>query len=586
MRFSKMFVSTLREAPAGTETASAVLLTRAGFQRQLGAGIYSLLPFGTRTAAKIEQILREEMEAIDCYEVVMPTIQPADLIKESGRWDEYGKDMARFKDRYGRDMIISPTHEEVATDLVRRSVRSYRQLPVSFFHIQNKFRDEPRPRAGLLRGREFKMKDAYSFHTDLEDFQRGYLDFYRAYLRIFARMGLPVMVVEASGGVMGGEISHEFTLEAEAGEDALLFSPNGNYAVNSEIARTRLDIPDEEPLPVEEVETPNASTIEDVANYLGVGKDRTLKAMFYEVRGDLVFVVIRGDLDVSAAKLGAVLSEDDLKPASAEMIRAAGAVPGYASPVGLKDVYIVADESARTPNLVAGANREGYHLKNVNLGRDYQPDLVVDIMQVRAGMPSPVDGAPLSETRGIEVGNIFSLGTKYSKPLRAVYLDDQDREHEMIMGSYGIGVGRTMAAIAEHFRDDAGLIWPVSVAPFHVHLITLGSDDEAIKQAEDLYAELEASGIETLFDDREESAGVKFNDADLIGIPFRVTVSPRSLQAGGAEIKRRDLPRETTVTLPVSEVYNYIFGQLAEMQKNLMDAAQREEARTPEATTV
>jgi prolyl-tRNA synthetase len=341
---SKLFVTTLRDAPAGTDTVSAQLLTRAGFQRQLGAGIYSLLPFGARTAARIEQILRDEMEAIDCPELSMPFVQPADLWKETGRWDKVGREMVRLRDRSERDMVLAPTHEEVATDLIRRSVRSYRQLPMSFFQIQTKFRDEPRPRGGLLRCREFTMKDGYSFHTDMDDFRRMYLEFYRAYLRIFARLGIPVIVVEASGGYMGSDVSHQFTLESEIGEDILLISPNGNYTVNSEIATTRLDIPEEEPLPVEEIATPDCTTIEDVARFVGVPTSKTLKAMFYDVRGELVFVVIRGDREVSAAKLSAILNDDMLQPAERELIESSGAVPGYASPVKLEGVYVVADE--------------------------------------------------------------------------------------------------------------------------------------------------------------------------------------------------------------------------------------------------
>ena len=583
MRMSTLFVTTLREAPAGADVASARLLTRAGFQRQLGAGIYTLLPFGNRSARKIEQILREEMEAINCHELTMPFVQPADLWKETGRWDRVGEEMVRLQDRSDRDMVLAPTHEEVATDLVRRAVRSYRQLPFSFFQIQTKFRDEPRPRGGLLRCREFIMKDAYSFHTDMEDFRRGYLDFYRAYLRIFARMGLPVIVIEASGGYMGSDISHQFTLESEIGEDIVLLSPNGNYAVNAEVATTLLEIPDEEPLPIEEVETPDCKTIEDVAKFLGVPTSRTLKAMFFDVRGELVFVVIRGDREVSLEKLSQLLNDDMLQMASDELIRPSGAVPGYASPVGLEGVRVIADESARTPNLVAGANKEGYHLRNVNLGRDYQAEIVADITAVRGGMPSPIDGAPLIETRGIEVGNIFSLGTTYSKPLNATYLDAQDNEHLIIMGSYGIGVGRSLAAIAEHFHDEAGLRWPISVAPFEAHLVVLGDDPDVRKKADDLYDALMKAGVDTLYDDRDMSPGVKFADADLIGVPFRITVSSRSLQAGGAEIKRRDQSREEAIVLALDETVEHVRCERDRLLQELFDAAAEAEQKTPAA---
>ncbi len=582
MRMSTLFVSTLRESPAGADVASAKLLTRAGFQRQLGAGIYSLLPFGMRSARKIEQILREEMEAINCHELSMPFVQPADLWKETGRWGKYAAEMLRLQDRSERDMVLAPTHEEVATDLVRRSVRSYRALPFSFFQIQTKFRDEARPRGGLLRCREFTMKDGYSFHANYEDFKRTYLEFYRAYLRIFARLGLPVIVIEASGGQMSSDISHQFTLESEVGEDLVLLSPNGNYAVNAEVATTRLEIPGEELLPVEEVATPDCKTIEDVANFLGVPASRTLKAMFFNVRGELAFVVIRGDRDVSMEKLSELLNDDMLELADADLIRPSGAVPGYASPVGLQNVRVIADESARSPNLVAGANKTGHHLLNVNLGRDYDAEMVADITAVRGGMPSPVDGAPLIETRGIEVGNIFSLGTDYSGPLNAAYLDDHDQEHLMIMGSYGIGVGRNLAAIAEHYHDDDGLRWPISVSPFDVHLVALGDDQDIIRVADDLYSKLARAGIDVLYDDRDASPGVKFADSDLIGVPIRITISSRSLKNGGAEMKRRDQDRSDATIIELEEAVERIRCERDDLLNALMAAADEAEKLTPQ----
>ncbi len=583
MKMSSLFVTTLRDAPAGIDTVSAQLLTRAGFTRQLGAGIYSLLPFGSRSARRIEQILREEMEAIDCYELSMPFVQPADLWKETGRWEKVGPEMVRVHDRSDRDMVLAPTHEEVATDLVRRAVRSYRDLPFSFFQIQTKFRDEPRPRGGLLRCREFIMKDGYSFSRDAEDFRKIYLEFYRAYLRIFARLDLPIVVVEASGGYMASDISHQFTHESEIGEDTLLISPNGNYAVNSEVATTVLEIPDEELLEMEEVATPDSKTIEDVAAYLDVPTSRTLKAMFFDVEGELIFVTIRGDREVSEEKLSELLNVDVLEFAGADLIKASGAVPGYASPVGLEGVRIIADESARSPNLVAGANKVGFHLLNVNLGRDYEAETVADITQVRGGMPSPIDGAPLIESRGIEVGNIFSLGTTYSKPLGATYLDDEDQEHVMIMGSYGIGVGRNLAAIAEYHNDENGLRWPISVAPFDAHLVVLGNDQEYIDIADTIYRELMDSGIDTLYDDRNASPGVKFADADLIGVPLRITISSRSVKAGGAELKGRDQQRDEAVILPLDGVAAYVAAERRKLLDRLSAAAREAELLTPEA---
>jgi prolyl-tRNA synthetase len=539
MKYAQLPGRTLRDAPAGTDTASAALLIRAGFIRQLGAGIYTMLPLGLRSSARIMSILREEMSAIDCHELLMPFTQPADLWNETGRTQLVGEELVRFKDRAGRDMVLAATHEEVATDLIRREVRSYRQLPVLFFQLQTKFRDEVRPRAGLLRAREFLMKDAYSFHATEDDFNRVYEDFHQAYLRIFERSEIPVRVVESGAGYMGGWGSHEFILEADVGEDVLLVCPGGDYSANREVATSTFDIPAEDAMPVEEVATPDSKTIAAVAGYLGVKPDRTVKAVFYVADGAFVFVVIRGDRDVNEIKLQAVLGCNTLRPATDDEIRATGAVPGYASPVGLTGIIVVADLSAQAPNLVAGANRAGFHLKNVNLGRDFQATHVEDVAIVYAGDPCPVCGKPLEERRGIEVGNIFKLGYKYSSSLNASFQDENGNEQLMIMGSYGIGVGRLLAAVAEHHHDDRGLVWPESISPFDVHVVVLGASDEVLQAADSLAHSLERAGKDALVDDREESAGVKFNDADLIGIPWRVTVSPRALKSGGFEVKHR-----------------------------------------------
>lgn len=400
MRYSQMFGKTLRDAPSGTETASAGLLVRAGFVRQLGAGIHTYLPLAWRSLVKIEAIIRDEMERIDCQELSMPVVHPADLWQESGRYDDIGDELVRFRDRADRPHVLAMTHEEIATDLVRREVRSYRQLPVQFFQMQTKFRDEPRPRAGLLRGREFLMKDAYSFHTDEADLQRFYDDCHAAYLRAFQRCGITVVAVEPASGIMGGSGSHEYMLIAEAGEDALLVCPNGDYSANREVAASSIIVPDEPAEPLQEVETPNASTIESVATFLGVSTNRTAKAVFYDADGQFVCVVIRGDLKVNEIKLATLLGARNLQPASEAMIRATGAEPGYASPVGLSGVTVVADVSARTPNLVAGANRSGVHLRNVNLGRDYTATLIADIALIETGAPCPICGTPLEERRG------------------------------------------------------------------------------------------------------------------------------------------------------------------------------------------
>ena len=565
MRYSGLFGKTRRDAPAGTDTASAALLISAGFVRQLGAGIHSYLPLALRSIHKIERIIREEMERIDCHELAMPVVHPADLWQETGRWYDIGDELVRFVDRAERPMVLAMTHEEVATDLVRREVRSYRQLPVQFFQIQTKYRDEPRPRAGLLRGREFLMKDAYSFHTDRDDLQRFYEDCHHAYLRAFARCGIDVVVVESDSGIMGGEGSHEYMLIADAGEDVLLTCPSCGYAANREVARTTLPAPDGAPLPMEEVETPGATTIEAVATYLDVGRERTAKAVFYEADGKLIFVVIRGDRSVNEIKLAELLGVPQVAPASEELIRSSGAVPGYASPVGLTDTIVVADETARAPNLVAGANRDGYHLINVNLGRDYEPTHLADILMAEAGDPCPECGAALVEQRGIEVGNIFKLGTTYSAPLKAVYLDENDNEQIMVMGSYGFGVSRMLAALAEHHHDDRGLRWPASVAPFEVHLVLIGANDEAREAADGVYRMLQAEGIEVLYDDRDESAGVKFADADLIGIPIRLTVSNRSLKSGGVELKLRNQPPADAEVVAVESVVAQVRSHLTTM---------------------
>ena len=554
MKYSQLLGRTLRDAPAGTDTASASLLIRAGFIRQLGAGIYTMLPLGLLSARRIERILREEMASIGCQELLMPFTQPADLWNESGRTTSVGDELVRFQDRAGRNMVLAATHEEVATDLVRREIRSYRQLPLSFFQIQTKFRDELRPRAGLLRAREFLMKDAYSFHASEEDFHRFYAECHDAYLRIFERCGIPVTVVESGAGYMGGWGSHEFILEADAGEDILLVCPNCDYAANREVAEHRLTMPEDSPLPMEEVMTPDSKTIAAVADYLVVGTEQTAKAVFYNVDGEFVFVVIRGDLDVNEIKLQTALNANVLRPATDEEIRASGAVPGYASPVGLEGVKVVADLSAQSPNLVAGANREGYHLKNVNLGRDYRADVVADIALTEAGAPCIQCGTPLEEHRGIEVGNIFKLGYKYSSSLDARFLDENGEEQLIIMGSYGIGVGRLLAAVAEYHHDEQGLIWPASIAPYDVHVVVLGASDEVQAALADLRGALESAGLEFLIDDREESAGVKFNDADLLGIPWRITVSPRALKAGGYEVKRRSEDSSSARTFPLDEI--------------------------------
>jgi prolyl-tRNA synthetase len=554
MRMSHLFGRTLREAPGDVELPSHRLMLRAALIRPLGAGIYSLLPLGWRVVRKIEQIIREELNAIGGQELLMPVVQPADLWRESGRYDVVGPELSRFKDRGERDMVLAMTHEEVVTDLARQEINSYRQLPMLVYHIQTKWRDEPRSRGGLIRVREFTMKDSYTLDRDEAGLDAQYQNHWRAYERIFRRGGLDFVVVGADTGMMGGTGSHEFMALSPYGEDIVLICPRGDYADNREIATFQRHAPvAEAPLPAEEVETPSTTTIQALADFLGIELARTAKAVFYVGdSGKFVFAVIRGDLEINETKLRKAAGESGLTPATVEQIRAIGAEPGYGSPIGVRDAMVVIDESVRnTPNLVAGSNRVGWHTLNTNPGRDYEPDIVTDIAAAEAGFPCPTCGAPLTAERAIEVGNIFKLGTRYSKMLGAEYLDAEGNSHPIVMGSYGIGSGRVAATIVEQHHDDRGIVWPVTVAPYEVSLLWIGAADDPEPQAvaDRLYAELAAAGIEVLYDDRPERAGVKFNDADLIGNPIRVSVSTRTLERGEAEIKLRSEEEATFVPL-------------------------------------
>jgi prolyl-tRNA synthetase len=545
MRLSRLFFTSLRDNPAEAEMASHRLLVRAGYVRQLGAGIYSLLPLGFRVSQRIEQIIREEMNAIGGQEMEMPVVHPADLWRESGRYAKIGPEMVRFKDRAGRDMVLAMTHEEVVTDLLRDLVKSYRQLPAIVYHFQTKFRDEPRARGGLIRVREFVMKDSYSLDADDAGLDHAYQAHYGAYERIFERLGLETVVVGADVGIMGGSLAHEFMALNDAGEDTLVICDACGYAANHQIAVVAKPEPiAEEQRPTQEVATPEAPTIAALAASLGVGEDRTAKATFF-VTGDgrLLTAIVRGDFEVNETKLSnAVKAIGGLRPAHAEEIAAAGMVPGYASPIGATGTTVVVDDlAARSPNLVAGANRHGYHLLNVNVGRDFTPDLVADITNARAGDACPNCGAPVALRQGIEVGNIFKLGTDFTEKLGATYLAEDGSRRFIVMGSYGIGLGRAMACIVEAHHDEKGIIWPASVAPYPAHLVAIAaSRDPAVGEAaEGLYQRLTDVGVELLYDDRDESPGVKFTDAELLGMPRIITISPRSLAAGGAEVTDR-----------------------------------------------
>jgi len=565
MRLSRLFGRTLREVPSDAELISHQLSIRAGLIRQIGAGIYSYMPLGWRVMKKIEQIMREEMDAVGFQDMMMPVVHPAELWQSTHRWYEIGDALLRFKDRTGHDMVLAMTHEEVVVELLRREVNSYRQLPVLVYHIQTKFRDEPRSRGGLIRVREFTMKDAYSAHASWADIDAFYPQVYQAYTNIFRRCGLQTLAVQADSGIMGGSASHEFMAVSPQGEDTLITCERCGYAANAERAVfVKPDVPKTPEKPAEMVATPGCKTIEEVANFLNTTPQHTMKAVFYATGGQVLFVVIRGDLEVNETKLSNALgAPPDLHVADAEELKLAGIVAGYASPVGLNGFRVIADESIQMGNnFVAGANKEGYHLINVNYPRDFSVDVMTDIALAREGDTCAQCGGTLKVSRGIEVGHLFKLGTKYSDAVGATFLDQDGQAKPLIMGSYGIGVGRLMAAVIEQHHDDKGIIWPVSIAPYHIHIVSLGTDKpEVVEQAESLYADLQAKGYEVLYDDRNESAGVKFNDADLIGIPLRLTVSARNVQDGLVEAKCRWSDRRETASL--EQLYQKIDGWLA-----------------------
>ena len=553
MRLSHHFGSTLREPPANVEAISHQLLVRAGFIRQLGQGLFSYLPLAKRSLTKIENILRDEMNAIGGQEMTMPVAHPAEVWQATGRWYSIGPEMARFKDRKERDMVLAMTHEEVVADLCKTEIRSYRQLPQLVYHIQTKFRDDPRPRAGLIRVREFTMKDSYSLDVDEAGLDKQYRAHYQAYFNIFNRCDLPAIAVGSDVGMMGGSLAHEYMYLTAVGEDTLVLCRNCSYAANRQIAGFAKSLPAAEELqPIEKVATPDCKSIEALANLLNLPKSKTAKAVFiiagHEEEGgtreEFVFAVIRGDMEVNETKLANVAKADWLRPATEDEIRDVGATPGYASPIGLKNVTVIVDDAVpSSPNLVAGANDAGYHLLNTNLGRDYEATIIADIAAAGDGDACLNCGQPLYISRGVEVGNIFKLGTRYSAAINATYFDADGAQKPIVMGSYGIGSGRLLACIAEEHHDDKGLIWPITVAPYHVHLVSLGQPEAADR----IYDTLLKAGIEVLYDDREESPGVKFNDADLIGMPIRVTVAAKSLAKGGVEVKRRDQPKTEIV---------------------------------------
>ena len=561
MRTTQLFGQTLRDAPSDADVISHQLLVRAGFIRQLGAGIFSYLHPAKRSITRIENIIREEMNAIGGQEISMPVIHPADIWKETKRWYQIGSEMGRFTDKNNHDMVLAMTHEEVVADLVRREIQSYKQLPKMIYHIQTKWRDDPRPRSGLIRVREFTMKDSYSLDKDPEGLETQYQAHYQAYLNIFHRCGLPVLTIQSDSGMMGGSIAHEFMYLTPVGEDTILFCTDCGYKANRQVAKFK-----KQPLPVEilmdikKVQTPDAHSIETLSKFLKIPKEKTAKAVFFiaEIQNHklmekkLVFAMVRGDMDINETKLSNAIKARSIRAAIDEEIMAIGAVPGYASPVGLENILVIIDDIIpESANLVSGANEEGYHLINVNYPRDFSASLVADIASANEGCGCPDCGSALSSSRGVEVGNIFQLGTRYSEAMGCNYLDHEGKPKPVYMGSYGIGIGRLLACIVEEHHDLDGIIWPVSVAPFQVHLILLRGkgDAESEATAENLYEELLATGIEVLFDDGTDSPGVKFKNADLIGCPIRITVSDRARSQGGVEIKLRDQQNRQIISL-------------------------------------
>jgi prolyl-tRNA synthetase len=550
MRYSNLFTTTLHETPADVQFPGHRFLLRAGYIRQLAAGVYSLLPLAFRSLKKIETLVRQEITAIGGQEILMPVANPADLWKESGRWFNIDQELVRFIDRYGREMVLAMTHEEVVADLVRKLISSYRQLPAIIFHFQTKWRDDVRPRGGLIRAREFTMHDSYGLASSWDELYQQYRQHYQAYFNIFHRCGLEVMAVKADTGMMGGQFAHEFMLLSPVGEDTILTCDHCGYAANRQIAKfTKIARSTEPVKPILKVATPECKTIEDLASYLKVPVWKTAKAVFYiatpngTVEADrFVFAVVRGDQEVNETKLANLLKASKLRPATEEEIEQTGAVAGYASPIGLKNVLVVIDDLIpQEHNLVAGANLVGYHYQNVNYERDFEADLIADISAAQAGDACSVCQSPLKAERAIELANTFALGNQYSLPFECTYQDAHGENRPILMSSYGIGMGRLLGAIAEIHFDSQGLCLPVTVAPFDIHLILLESrqNTEIRQQADLLYKGLTQAGVETLYDDRVESAGVKFADADLIGIPLRVTLSARSLKNGGVELKYR-----------------------------------------------
>ena len=572
MRYSEMFLPTVREVPSDAEVISHQLMIRAGMIRKLTSGIYSYLPLGYRVIQKLEQIIREEMNKAGAQEVHMPMVQPSELWQESGRWSYYGKELLRIRDRHDHEYCLGPTHEEVITSIVRNDIKTYRQLPRNLYQIQTKFRDEVRPRFGVMRCREFGMKDAYSFDIDEEGAEKSYEKMFAAYNNIFRRCGLKFRPVEADSGSIGGKYSHEFMVIAESGEDAMAFCGKCSYAANLEKAEVACPekkiISEEDWLGLEEIETPNVRTIEEVSSFLNIQPRDIVKTLIFSADGKPYAVLIRGDQEVNEIKVKNYVGAAELELASDDMIKeVTGAPRGFVGPVNIRVPILIDYSVIDMVNFVTGANRENYHLKNVNVGRDFKVEAFTDLRIVNAGDPCPRCGESIKIARGIEVGHVFKLGTKYSKAMKAMYLDKDGQEKIMIMGCYGIGIGRTVAAGIEQNHDENGIVWPMPLAPYHVMITPVNINEITVKEtAEYLYNAMMTEGIEVIFDDRDERAGVKFKDADLIGIPLRITVGHKNLQDGNVELKIRktgenQLCQVSDIIEKVKEIIRQEFNQ-------------------------
>lgn len=557
MLASKLYSPTLREIPADAEVASHQYMLKAGMLRKNGSGLYSFLPLGRRVTLKVEQIVREEMDATGAQEIMMPIMQPAEIWHESGRWSAYGPEMFKLQDRHDNGYCLGPTHEELITTLLRNELRSYKQMPLILWQMQNKYRDEIRPRFGLMRSREFVMKDAYSFDVDEEGLHKTYQIMYDAYDRVFTRCGLNFKPVEADSGQIGGSHTHEFMALAAAGEAEVVSCSKCQYAADIEKAvPNTLDMAAEDAADVELIETPNCSTIEDLANFLQIPVEKTIKAVAFDVDGKTVLCMVRGDHEVNDVAVQNLVGGNMIEPATDEELKAHGLQPGYMSPMGAdtpdnESFYVIVDPTAmNVPNGVTGANKHGYHYKNVNPKRDFQNVTVATIRLMTKDDVCPHCGAPIDIVRGIEVGQVFELGTKYSEALNATFLDQNGKAKPYVMGCYGIGVTRTIAAAIEQFHDDKGIMWPVAIAPYEVVVVPVSSkDEEQMKIAEGLYTQLKGMGVDVLFDDRNERAGVKFNDADLIGYPVRITVGKKSAADQTVEIKVRRTGHEEVAAI-------------------------------------